>query len=153
MLLLPDQPETAAATQGEFEWVNAWAAQGVAARENGSAISRQTNVVSLRIVSEGAEPRTPAESGPDVAQNQITLPGSLKKARDHQVVLDIVAIIRARDVLLDSVTQKPIRHTFNAIPLRGHRTSDSVPVILGSVMGLLMIIVFSTAAAFVKLAR
>lgn len=152
MLLRPDQPETAAAAQDEFEWVNAWAAQGVAARESSDTVSRQANVVSLRIVSEASEPRVP-EGGADVAQNQIAAPGSLKKARDHQVVLDIVAIIRARDALFQGAPQKPMRQTFDAIPLRGHRTADSVPLILGSVMGLLMIIVFSTAAAFVKLAR
>ena len=135
-MLLADQPDTSAATQDDFEWVNAWAAQSVVARVNDSAGPRQTNVVTLRIVSE--ENRSP---------------GASKKARDHQVVLDIVAIMRARDALTNTSAPKPIRNSFDAIPLKGHRTGESVPVILGSVMGLLMIIVFSTAAAFVKLAR
>jgi hypothetical protein len=39
------------------------------------------------------------------------------------------------------------------IPVGLRRTADSVPIILGSVLGFLMITVFSIAAVFIKFAR
>jgi hypothetical protein len=100
----------------------------------------------------------------------------------EQLARDIVAITQARDALmvaeqtsaaeasvarraprtapLDRGTQDeaPLR-VMSASPatppvaFRMQRTPDSVPVILGSVLGFLMITIFSVAAVFIKFAR
>ena len=68
---------------------------------------------------------------------------------------DIAAIEEARDALLaseNSAPRAPAEMRW-ASPVVLRRTADSVPVLLGSVLGVLMLVVFSAAAAFVKLAR
>lgn len=67
-----------------------------------------------------------------------------------QLDRDVLAIEQARDALL---TSEPAAAGRTSIALVLRRTADSVPVILGSVLGLMMVVVFSTAAVFVKLAR
>jgi hypothetical protein len=153
MLRQTDQPETAAATQDEFEWVNAWAVQDVDASASEAAAARESNVVALRLVPQAPEPCTQTEALPSVNGLPAGADGLSQKAREYQVALDILAIMRARDALPGVVPSVPAERPWEAMLIKAHRTADSVPIILGSVMGLLMVIVFSAAAAFVKLAR
>jgi hypothetical protein len=69
---------------------------------------------------------------------------------------DLIDIAEARDALLanpippppQNATSRPVR-----LPVGLGRTPDSVPIILGSVLGFLMVLVFATAAVFARLAR
>jgi hypothetical protein len=100
--------------------------------------------------------------------------GAVVDATVEQLARDIVAITQARDALIGAETMphpvpaRPVRpairgHTqapmalsavmMTWVPSGLRRTADSVPIILGSVLGFLMITVFSIAAVFIKFAR
>jgi hypothetical protein len=100
--------------------------------------------------------------------------GAVVDATVEQLARDIVAITQARDALNGAETMpppvpaRPVRPAIRGqtqapmalsavmmtwVPSGLRRTADSVPIILGSVLGFLMITVFSIAAVFIKFAR
>jgi hypothetical protein len=77
-------------------------------------------------------------------------------ARDLLLAGDIIDIAEARDALLANASPPPLPSASAGSASRPaglFRTADSVPIILGSVFGFLMVLVFAAAAMFVKLAR
>jgi hypothetical protein len=63
---------------------------------------------------------------------------------------DVAAIERARDALL--ARELPPGRSASARQASA-RTADSVPVVLGGVLGVLLIAICTTAAVFMKVAR
>jgi hypothetical protein len=74
-------------------------------------------------------------------------------AADIEAIALVADVLCARDRAdaLEPPIDIPAAPPGFAFSLR--RTADSVPVVLGSVLGVLMLVVFSAAATFVKLAR
>jgi len=113
---------------GQFEWVNAWAR----AKANTAAATAEP-------VSGAAEPV--------IAPVAHTLPES-------QLMRDIAEIERARDALAAGPAGRFFaRQRTRALTLVPSRTSDSVPIVVGAVLALVMLTVFGAAAAMTKLAR
>jgi hypothetical protein len=141
------RPEAAAAPPDEFEWVNCWAAQAPAAVPAGARPN------ALDLLPAGGRPGLAVVAGTDV-KPAVELPAHFD--RDVLLAGDIIDIADARDGLLAAprppAAAQPMRH-FVWLPVGLGRTADSVPIILGSVLGFLMVLVFATAAMFVKLAR
>ncbi|HEX2216549.1 MAG TPA: hypothetical protein VHG27_07670 [Xanthobacteraceae bacterium] len=136
--------EQTATGSSDFDWVNAWAEQsrpgeGARAPDTGA---RHGNVHILH--SAFVADATRAASAHDVAQVQ---------AEAVQLARDIAAIAQARDALLSRTAVSEVSSREQGTPILLRRTADMVPVILGSMLGILMLILFSTAALFVKLAR
>ena len=110
---------------GQFEWVNVWAA-------------------------------AQADVAPSVAANPFTANPVLAPViiPDDQLMRDIAEIERVRDVLaavpVGGATPKQRTQAFTLVP---SRTTDSVPVVVGGVLALVMLTVFGAAAAMTKLAR
>jgi len=124
---------------GQLEWVNAWA----------QSMTANTAVEAAKPIS--AEPAKAAEPAmipaPVIAPVAHTLPES-------QLMRDIAEIERARDAL----AAVPVggffaRQRTRALTLVPSRTADSVPIVVGGVMALVMLTVFGAAAAMTKLAR
>ena len=142
------RPEPAADPPDEFEWVNTWAAQAAA------AVPATARPKLLASPPAGGRPGLAVVAGTDVEAA-----GELPADFDRDVLLagDIIAIANARDALLLTPPRPPVPEVpaprLVCIPIGLGRTADSVPVILGSVLGFLMVLVFATAAVFVKLAR
>lgn len=111
---------------GDFDWVNAWAEQ----------------------------PR------PCVSQAAMNCASSVSsRPLPELLAADIDAIALVRDVLCardladaqEELPEIPVPAPASIFRLR--RTADSVPVVLGSVLGVMMLVVFTAAATFVKMAR
>lgn len=129
-----------------FEWVNAWAALSKAeAASTDAAMAALTAPAAVEIAPVVASP--PAET-----KVQVAIPA--ERAPDDQLMRDIVEIERARDALAAVPVAQPLAkrktQSFTLVP---SRTSDSVPVLIGSVLALVMLTVFGAAAAMGKLAR
>ena len=130
-----------------YEWVNAWAATAMA--ETSAAMKGETP--------EAVAPK------PDVAPKAapITAPAPAfviaapeKSADSGQLMRDIAEIERARDALAAvPVGRFFARQRTRALTLVPSRTADSVPIVVGGVMALVMLTVFGAAAAMTKLAR
>ena len=108
---------------GQLEWVNAWAQSMTA--------------------------NTAVEVAAPVSTVPVKAPLS-----DSQLMRDIAEIERARDAL----AAVPVggffaRQRTRALMLVPSRTADSVPIVVGGVMALVMLTVFGAAAAMTKLAR
>jgi hypothetical protein len=120
---------------GQLEWVNAWAQ------------SRTANT---------AEPVStePAKAAEPVVIPQPVMVPVAHTLSDSQLMRDIAEIERARDAL----AAVPVggffaRQRTRALTLVPSRTADSVPIVVGGVMALVMLTVFGAAAAMTKLAR
>jgi hypothetical protein len=145
-----NRSEATADLPDEFEWVNAWATQ-TAARAHAAAAHRpaQTGLHAT------GRPELAVVAGTDVeAASMADVPADF--ARDLLLAGDIIDIAEARDALLADAsppTPQNIASRLVEPPVGLARTADSVPIILGSVLGFLMVLVFATAAVFVRLAR
>jgi hypothetical protein len=153
---------------GQLEWVNAWA----------QSMTAHAAVEVAKPVS--AAPAKTAEPAiipqPVIAPVAHTLPESqlmrdiaeIERARDappmmapvahtvpeSQLMRDIAEIERARDALaVVPVGGFFARQRTRALMLVPSRTADSVPIVVGGVMALVMLTVFGAAAAMTKLAR
>jgi hypothetical protein len=145
-----NRSEATADLPEEFEWVNAWALQtpghGVvpAADQSPASTPHATGRPELAVV-----------AGTDVDRaTAADTPADL--ARDVLLAGDIIDIAEARDALLANPNPPPpadLASRLIWLPVGLGRTADSVPIILGSVLGFLMVLVFVTAAVFVRLAR
>ena len=134
----------------DFEWINAWASQATiycVSRHFESSAQHESGQASVHLLASAfaadagraAHAIEEQEEGPDLLAN------------------DIAAIRSARDALLEKTELEPtgsiarISAAGRAVLLR--RTADSVPILLGTVIGGLMLIVFSVAATFVTFGR
>jgi hypothetical protein len=133
---------------GQFEWVNVWAsASGVTtdavtvAPDPDVAASASAAPAHARFIV-GKSGRDADASGPKRAPVVIApLP--------DQLMRDIAEIERARDALAAGPLGRRMR-TFMVVP---SRTADSVPLLIGGVMALVMLSVFAAAAAMTKFGR
>ena len=128
---------------GQFEWVNAWAesakVETVFAAPSGPAAT-QAPLEKTTI-----EP-APA-SLPVIAPIAHMLP-------DDQLAHDIAEIERTRDALAAIPSGSfPAKRRTQAFTLVPSRTADTVPVVVGGVLALVMLTVFGAAAAMTKFAR
>lgn len=135
----------------DFEWVNAWAAQA----ERVAPVRARPLLFAIEASPSTVGPTTVHMLESAFAADAMKAASALEATETvDQLTCDIVAIERARDALLageDLAKPKALAQPVAPIMLR--RTPDSVPVVLGSVLGVLMLVVFSAAAVFVKLAR
>jgi hypothetical protein len=71
--------------------------------------------------------------------------------------IDAIALVRdvlcARDLADARESQKETPKPAPVSIFRLRRTAESVPVVLGSVLGVMMLVVFTAAATFMKLGR
>jgi hypothetical protein len=124
---------------GQFEWVNDWAE---------SARVGAAEAVAPEPV-RAAAPKAPQRVAPSpvIAPIAHTLP-------DDQLKRDIAEIERARDALAAiPVGSFSSRLRNQALTLVPSRTADSVPIVVGGVLALVMLSVFGAAAAVSKFAR
>lgn len=123
---------------GQFEWVNAWAE-------------------SARVgAAEPAAPSTPAvpPEAPQPAASPPVIAPIAHTLTDDQLKRDIAEIERARDALAAiPVGSFSSRLRNQALTLVPSRTADSVPIVVGGVLALVMLSVFGAAAAVSKFAR
>lgn len=127
---------------GQFEWFNAWAE----AQRPTSADAKKADAVADAI------PIAPqviaAKPVAAVLQRATTT------APPDQFLRDIVEIAAKRDALASvaarAVFSKPRTQALTLAPVR---TTDSVPVMIGGVMALVLLVVFGAAASMGKLAR
>jgi hypothetical protein len=128
---------------GDFDWVNAWAAQSkpdaVSVVEPVAATAAPLNV-------DAAVDEAPAATA--VAPPRFVVPAW----PDDQLMRDIAEIERVRDRLAALPVGVPIRR-MQAFTLAPARTTDPVPVAIGGVLALVMLTVFGAAAAMSKLSR
>jgi hypothetical protein len=118
----------------QFEWVNAWAAQC-----KPDAVSIVQTVA--------------AKVAPLNADEAIELPRFVAPSwPDDQLMRDIAEIERVRDRLAAIPVPAQMRRT-QALTVVPSRTTDSVPVMIGGVLALVMLAVFGAAAAMSKLSR
>ena len=127
----------------EFDWVNAWAAQG------------KPDAVS--VVEPVAEPLAATPAPLNAAE--AVAPTAIAPVRfvvpswpDDQLMRDIAEIERVRDRLAALPVGVPVRR-MQAFTLAPSRTTDPVPVAIGGVLALVMLTVFGAAAAMSKLSR
>jgi hypothetical protein len=124
---------------GQFEWVNAWAAQckpdAVSIVQPAAAKAALLNADEAIGPAAIEPPRFVAPSWPD-----------------DQLMRDIAEIERVRDKLAAIPVPAQMRRT-QALTLVPSRTTDSVPVMIGGVLALVMLAVFGAAAAMSKLSR
>lgn len=126
-----------------FEWVNAWAALN-------KAEAASTDAAKAALTAPDPAP-VAAEVKPAV-KVQVALPA--QPSPGDQLMRDIAEIERARDALAAVPVSRPFSKTrTQALTLVPSRTSDSVPVVIGGVLALVMLTVFGAAAAMGKLAR
>jgi hypothetical protein len=120
---------------GQLEWVNAWAQSRTAdtAVEAAKPVSRESV--------KAAEPAIIPK--PVIAPVAHMLP-------EGQLMRDIAEIERARDALAAVPVGGFFARQRTLVP---SRTADSVPIVVGGVMALVMLTVFGAAAAMTKLAR
>jgi hypothetical protein len=135
----------------EFEWVNAWAAQNARRSE-----AVDVHGPALFGLAAGGRAELAVVAGTDV--RAVATPDvTADFDRDLLLACDIIEIAEARDALLARAGAQPAQPSaslpFAGLPPGLGRTADSVPIILGGVLGFLMVLVFATAAMFVNLAR
>jgi hypothetical protein len=120
-----------------YEWVNAWAASAKAEAPSAAAPARQFEPAPAARVPIVAAPAPPP--APPVAP---------------QLLRDIAEIEMARDALevLPVGTPSASRRT-QTLALVPSRTSETLPVILGGVILLVMLMAFGAAAAMTTLVR
>jgi hypothetical protein len=145
----PDGQGSEAEIAEHCEWVNAWTP------ERRKAVA----------AAPAAAPVGPAKVIPLKKREPASCEGVVDPAASHvdlspadQLACDLAEIAQARDALLANAppgTDAPKSPGSRIVwlPFALRRTADSVPIVLGSVLGLLMLIVFSVAAVFAKLAR
>ena len=115
----------------QFEWVNAWA--------EGSKATTTSSV----------QPEPVVSAAPD----SVIAPVAHAPPED-QLTRDIAEIEHARDALAAlPVGTFSVRRRTQALTLVPSRTADSVPVIIGGVLALVMLTVFGAAAAMTKFTR
>jgi hypothetical protein len=123
----------------QFEWVNAWAAQckpdAVSVVQPLAATAARLNADETIALAAIAPTRFVVPSWPD-----------------DQLMRDIAEIERVRDRLAAIPVAVQMRRT-QALTLVPSRTTDSVPVMIGGVLALVMLAVFGAAAAMSKLSR
>ena len=123
----------------QFEWVNAWAE---ATKAHTPCAVEPEAVVSA----------APGNASGVTAQDSVA-PVAQTPA-DDQLTRDIAEIERARDALAAlPVGSFSARRRTQALTLVPSRTADSVPIIIGGVLALVMLTVFGAAAAMTKLTR
>ena len=128
---------------GQFEWVNAWAetaAKTEPAVTAGPVAEPAVAAAAETVVAAPPKPIMTARIAPALPADQL--------------MRDIAEIERARDALaaIPVVASSGKRRT-QALTLVPSRTTDSVPVVVGGVLALVMLTVFGAAAAMTKLAR
>lgn len=125
---------------GQFEWVNAWAA---------STKADTAHVVAAEPVS--AAPPEAADAA--IASSPVI--GAVTPALpDDQLTRDIAEIEQARDALSAMpVGSFSAKRRTQALTLVPSRTADSVPIVVGGVLALVMLTVFGAAAAMTKFGR
>jgi len=123
----------------QFEWVNAWAE---ATKVQTPSALKPEAVVSA----------APGNASDVTAQDSVA--AVAQTAADDQLTRDIAEIERARDALAAlPVGSFSARRRTQALTLVPSRTADSVPIIIGGVLALVMLTVFGAAAAMTKLTR
>lgn len=123
----------------EFDWVNAWAAQ--------------CKPDAVSIVQSVAATAAPLNADAAIAPEAIAPPRFVVPPwPDDQLMRDIAEIERVRDRLAAIPVAMQMRRT-QALTLVPSRTTDSVPVMIGGVLALVMLTVFGAAAAMSKLSR
>ncbi len=137
---------------GQLEWVNAWAQSmtantAVEAAAPVSAAPVKAPLSDSQLMRDIAEIERARDAPPMMAPVAHTVPES-------QLMRDIAEIERARDALaVVPVGGFFARQRTRALMLVPSRTADSVPIVVGGVMALVMLTVFGAAAAMTKLAR
>jgi hypothetical protein len=135
----------------ECEWVNAWAA-----RSAGRSGAVGVHGPALLGLAASGRPELAVVAGTDVGA--VATPDvAADFDRDLLLACDVIEIVEARDALLVCPAAPPAQQSatlpFAGFPAGLGRTADSVPIILGGVLGFLMVLVFATAAMFVNFAR
>jgi hypothetical protein len=131
------------------EWVNTWAAhvRGSGAPRPTAAADASASIIPLK------RELAPKEGAHDTAA------GPVGSSAAEQLARDLADIAQARDALeggtarTEATVAKGSDSRIVWLPFALRRTADSVPILLGTVLGLLMLVVFSAAAVFAKLAR
>lgn len=154
---------------GQFEWVNSWASAfdktPAAAAEPAAPVAerpaqRRQEAVPPRPADVVAQPEpVPAALPARVARFVATrapAPAHVQSVdgpggQADQLTRDIAEIERARDALaaLPAAPAKRMQ-TFVLVPSRSH---DSVPLLIGGMLALMMLMVFGAAAAMTKIGR
>jgi hypothetical protein len=125
---------------GQFEWVNAWAETAAKTEPAVMAAPVAEPVVTAPAQAVFAPPKPAARVAPALPADQL--------------MRDIAEIERARDALAAiPVAASAGKRRTQALTLVPSRTTDSVPVVVGGVLALVMLMVFGAAAAMTKLAR
>jgi hypothetical protein len=124
----------------EFDWVNAWAAQC-----KPDAVSHVQPVAAMAALPNADEVIAATAA---IAPVRFVVPSW----PDDQLMRDIAEIERVRDRLAAIPVAVQMRRT-QALTLVPSRTTDSVPVMIGGVLALVMLAVFGAAAAMSKLSR
>ena len=122
----------------EFDWVNAWAAQ---CKPDAVSIVQPVAATTAPL---NADEATAAP----IAPARFVVPAW----PDDQLMRDVAEIERVRDRLAAIPVAVPTRRT-QALTLVPSRTTDSVPVMIGGVLALVMLTVFGAAAVMSKLSR
>ena len=128
---------------GQFEWVNAWA-----------ETAAKTEPAMMAAPATGPGVAAPAEAVAAVPPRTGTSARIASALPADQLMRDIAEIERARDALAAiPVAASSAKRRTQALMLVPSRTTDSVPVVVGGVLALVMLTVFGAAAAMTKLAR
>jgi len=166
---------------GQFEWVNVWAAapstnpdavvaeqaEQPLAREPEPAVAaapsvapQQTPVaaaptaagrfVAVKPVASKATPKPASKPAPQIIVPLPAANAAVAAILPDQLMRDIAEIERARDALAAGPFSVQRLRTFMVVP---GRTSDSVPLVIGGVLALVMLTVFGAAAAVSKFGR
>ena len=136
---------------GQFEWVNVWAAASGATTDAVTA-EPHADIVAVPAAPKPAAPtlaRFTATSRRDTETPAPTLAPFAVAPLPDQLMRDIAEIERARDALEGGSLGRHMR-AFMVVP---SRTTDSVPLLVGGVLALVMLTVFATAAAVTKFGR
>ena len=143
-------PTAAPGSDRDFEWVNAWAAEsgsrdGSARRRPGSREDASATGQSVaRLVAVTASPM-PARR----TQGATGEPAEIERAyRERAQIEQAHDVLRAKLGAVRAPLMQPV-----PAGLGPRRTGDLVPVVIGGLIGLLMLIVFSAAAMFLKMPR
>ena len=133
---------------GEFDWVNAWAAQSKPDAESivEPVVEPVAATAAPLIAVEAIAPTAIAPAA--IAPVRFTVPSW----PDDQLMRDVAEIERVRDRLAALPVGVPMRR-MQAFTLAPSRTTDPVPVAIGGVLALVMLTVFGAAAAMSKLSR
>jgi hypothetical protein len=127
---------------GQLEWVNVWAsASGVTTDAVTVEPERAPPPVARFVVGKPASRETDAP--------QAGRPSHLAAPLPDQLMRDIAEIERARDALAAGPLGRRMR-TFMVVP---SRSAESVPLLIGGVMALVLLSVFAAAAAMTKFGR